>query len=429
MRQPVKRYVKVFINLSIAVAGILAVLWLAPKLIVYFMPFLIGWLLALIANPVVRFFEERLKIKRKAGSAIVIVAVIAAILALGYLLLSWLATQVTGFIEDLPNLLNAAEQDFDRVLNNLAALYEKLPGAGEEKFLSLGDKLNEYLSGMISRLEAPTMTAVGNLASKVPSLLVSTIMCLLSAYFFVADKDYMSQFVKKHVPLVLQEKGTLISSSLRHAVGGYFKAQFKIEIWIYLLLVAGLSLLKIEYAIIIALGIAILDFLPVFGTGAVLIPWAVIKILSADYQMALWLLVLWGGGQLVRQIIQPKIVGDSIGLAPLPTLFLLFIGYRLGSVVGMILAVPLGIILVNMDEEGLFNTAKDSIRILWYGLEKFRRLDREDMEPVEEEHRRLQRELEERRRREEAEREAEARRRAEEERRIRFLSFGEKDKK
>lgn len=174
----------------------------------------------------------------------------------------------------------------------------------------------------------------------------------------------------------------LMKRSLKRAVGGYFKAQFKIEVFVYLELLIGLSVLGVDYAILIALGIAALDFLPFFGTGAVMVPWAVIKLLSADYKMTIGLLIIWGGGQLLRQIIQPKIVGDSIGVAPIPTLFLLYIGYRIGGVLGMILAVPVGIILQNMNEEGLFDTTKNSIRILTAGVNHFRRLEEEDLEGI-----------------------------------------------
>lgn len=116
-----------------------------------------------------------------------------------------------------------------------------------------------------------------------------------------------------------------------------------------------------------------------------MVPWAVIKILSADYEMALWLLVIWGVGQLVRQIIQPKIVGDSVGIEPLPTLILLYIGYKCASVLGMILAIPIGIILINMNRAGIFDTWKMSIRILAAGLDHFRRFDEEDKEILREE--------------------------------------------
>lgn len=94
--------------------------------------------------------------------------------------------------------------------------------------------------------------------------------------------------------------------------------------------------------------------------------------------MAIGLLIIWGVGQLLRQLIQPKIVGDSIGVPPLPTLFLIFIGYKVGSVAGMILAVPAGIIVANMYQAGFFDTTMDSVRILVHGFNRFRRLTPED---------------------------------------------------
>lgn len=176
----------------------------------------------------------------------------------------------------------------------------------------------------------------------------------------------------------------MIKRSLLKSVGGYFKAQLKIEVWMYLLLVIGLSILKVDYVLLIAFGIAILDLLPFFGTGTVMVPWAIIKILSGDYTVAIGLLIIWGVGQLARQIIQPKIVGDSVGVAPIPTLFLLFIGYKLSGVIGMILAVPLGLLLYSMYEEGAFDTTKNSVLILIAGINRFRRLKPQDLEAVEE---------------------------------------------
>ncbi len=167
-------------------------------------------------------------------------------------------------------------------------------------------------------------------------------------------------------------------------MGGYFKAQFKIECWIYILLVIGLMILGVDYAFLVAFGIAVLDFLPVFGTGTVMVPWAVIELLSENYRMMFGLIAIWLIGQLVRQVIQPKIVGDSIGMDAIPTLFLLYIGYRVAGVLGMILAVPIGIILVNLYEEGAFDTTRQSLRILVAGFNHFRRIRPDDMAVVEE---------------------------------------------
>ena len=223
------------------------------------------------------------------------------------------------------------------------------------------------------------MEAVGNFAKSLPSVLIGVVMGLLSSYFFVAERAEINAWFREHIPENLQRQYMLVKKSMVRAVGGYLKAQLKIEIWMYLLLVIGLSILRVNYAFLIAIGIAFLDILPFFGTGTVLVPWALIKLLSSDYVVAIGLFVLWGVGQLARQLIQPKIVGDSIGVPAIPTLFLLYIGYKLSGVVGMIVAVPIGLILITMYEEGVFDTTKNSIRILVHGVNRFRKLTTEDL--------------------------------------------------
>ena len=222
------------------------------------------------------------------------------------------------------------------------------------------------------------------MAKQIPDIFLSVVMCLLSAYFFVADKSYVADVMRKYVPDAVRYRLDLIRRSFRRAVGGYFKAQFKIECWIYILLSVGLMILEVDFAFLVALGIAVLDFLPVFGTGTVMLPWALIECLSKNYKMMFGLLAIWLIGQLVRQVIQPKIVGDSIGMDAIPTLFLLYIGYRGAGVLGMILAVPIGIILLNLYEEGVFDTTRQSLRILVAGFNRFRRIRPEDMTVVEE---------------------------------------------
>lgn len=384
MKASAKTYLKVLMNLGIAVVILLLLIFLVPRVIVFFMPFVIGWIIALIANPLVHFFEEKLKIKRKAGTAFVIIAVIALVVLAGYLIGAKVVEEAIGLVNELPNMWNNLERDFREIGKNMGDLYNRFPADVRNTIENIGAQMDDYVGSLVSSVGTPTIAAVGNFAKHVPTIIIGIIMALLSAYFFVAEREYLIRNVKKHMPEAINYRYRMLSRSLKRAVGGYFKAQFKIEIWMYLLLVIGLSILQVDYALLIALGMAFLDFFPVFGTGTVLIPWAIIKILSADYKMAVGLLIMWCGGQLARQLIQPKIVGDSVGVAPLPTLFLLYIGYRVAGVFGMIAAVPLGLIIVNMAEEGVFDTTKNSLRILLAGINNFRRLNDEDMAPVKE---------------------------------------------
>lgn len=384
MRRSVKTYLKVILNLLTALIIVLLCIFLLPKCIFFFMPFIIGWIIALIASPVVRFFEEKLKVRRKGASVIVIVAVLAGVILLVYAVVTQLVKEGVSFVNELPMLWESIMAEFEAVGNNLEGIYRRLPADTQQTLDSIGSEMGTYFGGLIENIGTPTFEAVGNVAKQLPDIFLGVVMCILSAYFFVADKGYVSDLMKKYVPGAVLYRLDLIRRSFRNAVGGYFKAQFKIECWIYLMLVIGLFILKVRYVPLVALGIAFLDFLPVFGTGTVMIPWAIIEILSRDYRMAIGLLIIWCTGQLVRQVIQPKIVGDSIGMDPIPTLFLLFVGYKVAGVMGMILAVPIGIIIVNLYEEGVFDTTKQSLQILAAGFNKFRRIRPEDIAIVEE---------------------------------------------
>lgn len=384
MRRALKIYLKVTLNLFTALMAVLLCIFLLPRLIWFFMPFILGWLISLIASPVVRFFEEKLKVKRKAMTALVIVAVLAVVVLLVYLLIAKLVREGVNFINELPDIWNTILAEFNKVGANLQGVYDRMPADTQATIDHIILEMGNYMSSMMGQFELPSFKAVGNAAKQIPDIFLAVVMCLLSAYFFVADKGYMAAAVEKFVPVSVRYHFDLIRRSFRNAVGGYFRAQFKIECWIYILLVIGLMILGVDYAFLVAFGIAVLDFLPVFGTGTVMVPWAVIELLSENYRMMFGLIAIWLVGQLVRQLIQPKIVGDSIGMDAIPTLFLLYIGYRLAGVLGMILAVPIGIIVVNLYEEGAFDTTRQSLRILTAGFNHFRKIRPDDMAVVEE---------------------------------------------
>ena len=385
-------YLKVFVNLSIMLAFLLVCIFILPRFIVCFMPFIIGWIIALIASPLVKFFEKQLKIKRKAGAAFVIISVIALVILAGYLLGAKLIEETTNFVSELPEMWESTLEDFEEVGEAFETAGKYFPESLQTTFKKVTANIETYLGDFFGGLCEPTIEALGRFAMDLPSILIGIIMCLLSSYLFVADKDYLPNLLSKVVPEAITERWNMIKRGLRHAVGGYFKAQIKIEIWMYLLLGIGFTVLKVRYAFIIAIGVAFLDFLPFFGTGTVLVPWAIIKFLNGDYTMVIGLLIIWGVGQMARQLIQPKIMGDSMGLAPIPTLILLFVGYKVGSVAGMIIAVPIGIIVLNMYGEGVFDTTINSLKILYASISNFRHLNDEDMEAV-----RIYREMEKQR--------------------------------
>ena len=216
------------------------------------------------------------------------------------------------------------------------------------------------------------MTAAGNLEMRLPFFLVSVLVSVISAYFFTVERDEVLSWAKKVMPQAVVKRMTLVMDNLRYAVGGYFKAQFKIMGVVFLILMVGLALLRINYFALIAFLIAFLDFLPFFGTGTAMIPWALYKFLVGDYKTAILLFVIYAVTQLVRQILQPKLVADSMGMNPLVTLLLLYVGYRVSSVLGLILSVPIGMVVINMYQAGAFDYIFDDARILVDGILRLR---------------------------------------------------------
>ena len=199
----------------------------------------------------------------------------------------------------------------------------------------------------------------------------------MSAYFFIVQREEVLGWMKKVAPESVQKRMGFVMDNLRYAVGGYFKAQFKIMVVVFLILLVGLGFLGTGYFVLVALLIAFLDFLPFFGTGTAMIPWAVYEFFMGDYKLTAALIVIYVTTQVVRQLLQPKMVGDSVGLNPLVTLLLLYIGYRMGGILWMILAVPIGMVLINMCQAGAFDYIFDDVRILVDGILGLRGDERE----------------------------------------------------
>jgi len=373
---------KLIVNILISLVILLLCIFLVPRLILFFMPFVIGWIISCIANPLVVFLERKLKIKRKAGTVVVIVCVIAVVIGIGYGLGIILWRQISGFIQEIPTMWEAVKHDFDA----FGAWIDQYIGSRSPKLADtlndLGNIIGQMIADLPKSFDFRTFEGMGSMVGNIASVIISIIMCMLSAYFFIADRDWLGSFLGKILPESIMHKYDVFASSLKQAVGGYFKAQFRIEIWMYVLLLIGLTVLKVRYGLLIALLMAFLDFLPFFGTGIVLIPWALVNVIGGNYLRALGFLIIWGSGQLFRQLIQPKIMGDSIGMEPIPTLFLLFIGYRLAGVGGMLVSVPIGIIVVNMNEAGFFDTPKYSIRLLVRNINQFRQLNEEEIKKL-----------------------------------------------
>ncbi|MDO5519767.1 MAG: sporulation integral membrane protein YtvI [bacterium] len=366
-------YGKIAVNLLFAVLLIMGCIFLVPRLIGFFFPFVIGWLIALICNPLVKLLEDKLKFMRKFSSAIIIIAVLAAVVLVIYLVGYKLIEQGVAFVKNI----DVMYANFDRTLQNtadrLGERYQLFPEkitTGIQNFLL---HLDDYVKELITNTKLPSLSGAGDVVKAVGNGFFMFIIALLSSYFFIADKDIIVERFKARIPKSALKNYNLITSNFKRAIGGYFKAQFKIMLIIVVILYVGFLFVHVDYAILLAFIIAFLDFLPVFGTGTVIWPWAVFDVINGNYIQAGVLLLLYVVCQVVKQLLQPKMVGDSIGMSPLTTLFVLYIGYKFAGIVGIIVAIPIGMILISLYRAGAFDSWIRDIRTLVTDLNEYRK--------------------------------------------------------
>ena len=368
-----KRYLRMILNIVIPLLGLCLVIFLGPRLLHFFMPFVVGWILALLANPLVRFLERRVKLVRRHGSMLIIIAALAIVISLFYGAGLLVYREMGSFLADAPEIYQSVIAEIENALQNGRKLAEYFPQNLQPPLLAFSDNLDGLFGKLVSRAAEPTVQIAGHVAKSIPNLLVNMVIIILSSYLFLADRESIMRWLKEHLPAFVFRYIEYMKRDAKGLIGGYFLAQFRIMCVVALILAAGFLVLGVRYGVLLAFLTAILDFLPIFGTGTVLFPWAVVKLFAGEYAYATGLILLYILTQVVRQIIQPKIVGESMGLPPLMTLFLLYLGFKLRGLTGMILAVPVGLVFINFYKYGAFDSMIRNFRMLMESIQKFRR--------------------------------------------------------
>ena len=212
----------------------------------------------------------------------------------------------------------------------------------------LRETIDQSVSNLISELITKLATLIPEWVIRVikytPRVLITALVTLIACVYFAMDYGRIRESALKALPKNAEERLSRILSSLGSALKSYAKAYLFIMLLTFCEVFTGLLILRRRYAFILALLIAVVDILPVFGAGTVIIPWAVFALITKDTGTGLGLLILYGIVTIIRQIVEPKIVGESLGIHPLATLFAMFAGLKLFGVAGMILAPSMAMI-------------------------------------------------------------------------------------
>lgn len=360
-------------HLLVWATGLALLVFVFPKVLGFFMPLLVAWVIALIANPMVHFLEDRIKIMRKHGSFIVIVFVIAVVVAILYLIVWLIVSQASSLVGELPTLYETMTGNLQDSLSNLHQKYHIIPENLQSVIDTNDNKINDYILALLNSLQESPISAVGSVASSLIDWFVLLILTVMMSYFFVADREKLHEFIVTHTPDMLKKSVSIIWNTVVRALGGYLKACFMIMGVMFVILWIFFISLGVSHSLLIALITAVLDFLPFIGTGTVLMPWAVYSIITGEYVKAAVLVAAYFVTLLTRRLLEPKLVGDSIGMSPFLTLLSMFIGYRLIGMLGLIVGIPAAMILQVFYENGLFDRTIRGIRILAEDISEYQK--------------------------------------------------------
>lgn len=316
------------------------------------LPFVIALLVAWLLRPLGRLYRQRAP---KLASALIVVTVLLFYLLLGFLAMLLLVDLLTGLAQYLGKLPELYTQTIEPGLRNLYANAQALAARFDP---SVADVVNMVLPQVISSVGGAvtnfSVTAVGKLTGLVtalPSVLISALIAVIASFFTAVSYDSMKAFLQRNLPAKFTETAGYAIRSFRNIIRQYGKSYLLVMLITFGELTLGLLIIGVRRAILLAALIAIFDIFPVVGAGAILLPWAVISLIQGKTLQALGLLILYVVILVVRQFLEPKVVGKQVGLPPLVTLACMFVGTSLFGAWGLF-GLPIGAaILVNLNND------------------------------------------------------------------------------
>ncbi len=337
---------KFIINVAFVVTVYAVLYFVFVYAIHWFMPFLIGFFIALALRPVTRFINRFVKSTGKGVTIFVVAAFYVVIVLILWILISFLISQITDLVNIMPNLyFNKIEPLLIEFNGWVVTNTENISPDAANNISQVITSTIGYISDAIKNVSISFVEFITKLISNFPLYLISVIFTIVLSVFISVEYDSLTSFIKRQLPEKFNSAFSEARKFLAGTIWKMIKSYAIIMLTTFTELLVGLSILKVNRALPIAAIISVLDILPVLGTGGILIPWAIIELILKNFNLAVGLLALYLVITVIRNIIEPKIVGQQIGLHPIITITVMYAGLRLFGFIGLIVA-PIAAILV-----------------------------------------------------------------------------------
>jgi sporulation integral membrane protein YtvI len=329
----------------INLAGMLIGTWLFFKLFQYVAPFFIAVILSYAVEPIVQFFQRR-KLPRKIATLLTLLIFLGVLSLLVAFIVVKIVSEIRGLIEVLPGFVNDFYVRVTQLMTEDSTLLSGLP-----------DELAAFIQELLANFVAYAGTLVNDIvkgalsvAISLPSAVLFLFMTLISTYFISSDREKIGTFFQGQLPAYWISKFHDIRGNIRQSFIKLMKAYLIIMSITFTELFIGFTLLKVSFSLALAAIIAVADILPVVGTGGFLIPWAIFSFVNGDLAMGISLLVIYVVVLVVRQVLEPKIIGSQIGVHPVLTLGSMYVGVKALGGIGIILGPVIFLVLRSISQ-------------------------------------------------------------------------------
>lgn len=356
-----KLWTRLIIRALAAAAVILLIVFAAPPLVSLAAPFLPALVVAWLLNEPVRWLQRRLGFSRRTVSLILLLVILCVLGGLLYGLLRLALGQLRALAENWPALLEAAREGAENLIRRFSSFLPSglVSGSGE-----LMARLTSWLEGL------DLTEGLAALAGKAPALIgevsgfaLAAAVFIMASYFITGDYPRLRFLLTDRMTGEMRKFCASVKELFFAAFGGYLKSQLLLSLGVFVILGVGFFVLGQSYGLLLAAALAVLDFVPLIGSGVVLVPWAAIRMLTGHWQGGVGLLILWGAASLFRRVAEPRILGGQTGLSPIMSLAGIYIGMKVGGVAGMILGPVILLVAVNLGRRGLFRTAAADVQL------------------------------------------------------------------
>lgn len=359
-----KLLLRIGLRICLIISLLLVITLVVPPLLDLFLPFVLAFIVASLLAPLVRKFTKKVGKVWNFWSMLFVILLILAVTGVIVYAGYYLFSQISDLISSWQSIQTTATD----ILNTLSTYLEdniSLTTTDVEEYaLEILQKALSWLTGKISSWAPTVVVGVGSLASGIASFVVSLLFFIVGAYFMTADYPQLRKKLSSWIPDIIRPHMHHIKDAMGTAMFGYLKAQLILSGIVTLIIFVSLLIWGQDYALIIAIICGIIDLIPFFGSGTILIPWAVMALFLGDYGKTLFLLVLALVLFLFRKLAEPKVVGNQTGLSPLLSLISIYVGMKIGGVIGMILAPILCMIIISLYGTGFFSPTLQDFRML-----------------------------------------------------------------